>query len=596
MGTRSWFRRSGGDAAAETALATPHAYALYDEIARGGMATIRLARELGPEGDARVVAVKELHPQFAHDQDFAAMFRDEMRVSARVNHPNVVPILDLVSDLVSGGGQAMLVMEYVHGESVAQLQTLTRRPFPPAIAATIIVGVLHGLHAAHETKGADGESLRIIHRDVTPQNVVVGIDGRPRLLDFGVARATGRSQTTRAGQIKGKLSYVSPEQLQGRSLDRRVDIYSASVMLWEMLAGRRLFSSRDRQVLEHLILSGPVPPPSTINPMVTPALDQIVLRGLHRDPEQRFATALEVAAAIEELGGILSAAELGAWVEQTWGDGAKARARLVREIETNAAADPAAMVFPRAAAGGGVDGAEAKGSSATWSPPRSSENNVTVNFRRSRPPTPIDLPSPATRDRAEVDEPGQCQQTAAPDVRVPLVARSGLGALGVFGVFGVLGLLGVLGLGSVLIWTAVHPRVRPASLIVGGYGNGRVASGVVVMPVQPLLTMLGPAASGPRAADSDRAGPGPSASAGAGAGAGAGGVDRTAARRARTSHAAGTLPLGPGGVGRTGAPRRASQGQELRGAAHGWVAREGACSPPYSFDASGIKHFKPACL
>jgi len=579
MGTRSWFRRSGGDAAAETALAAPHAYALYGEIARGGMATIRLARELGPQGPARVVAVKELHPQFAHDEDFAAMFQDEMRVAARVKHPNVVPILDLVSDRV-GAGQAMLVMEYVHGESVAQLQSLNRGPFPPAIAATIIVGVLHGLHAAHETKGADGESLRIIHRDVTPQNVVVGIDGRPRLLDFGVARANGRSQTTRAGQIKGKLSYVSPEQLQGRSLDRRVDIYSASVMLWEMLAGRRLFSSRDRQFLEHLILNGPVAAPSTINPGVTAALDQIVMRGLHRDPEQRFATAHELAIAIEALGGILPRTELGAWVEQTWGEGAQARARLVRDIETSPAAEPGAMVFSRAAeaaeaAGGAVGGGEARGSSAPWSSPRSSENNVTVNFRRSRPPTASDLPSLATPHPAEPEQPGQ-----PPPGSTPVAARSGLAAA--------LALVGVVGLGTVLVWTAVHHRARPAP-VGGGFGDGRVAS-VVAAPVQPLLTMLGPPSPGPRATDPDRAGPGPSA--------GAGLVERAVARRARTNHATRAVSIGPAAVGRAGAPRRASQVPELRGrgAAEGWVARDEGCSPPYYFDAGGIKHFKPACL
>jgi serine/threonine-protein kinase len=575
MGTRSWFRRSGGDAAAETALATPHAYALYGEIARGGMATIRLARELGPQGPARVVAVKELHPQFAHDEDFAAMFRDEMRVAARVTHPNVVPILDVVSS----AGQSMLVMEYVHGESVAQLQSLDRRPFPPEIAATIIVGVLHGLHAAHETIGADGESLHIIHRDVTPQNVVVGIDGRPRLLDFGVARANGRTQTTRAGQIKGKLSYVSPEQLQGRSLDRRVDIYSASVMLWEMLAGRRLFSSRDRQVLEHLILSGPVESPSTINPAVTAALDQIVMRGLHRDPEQRFATAHELAVAIEDLGGILPPAELGAWVEQIWGDGEQARARLVRDIETNPAAEPAGMVFSRAATAtalGADGGGDSTGSSAPWSSPKSSENNITVNFRRSRPPAAIDLPSPVTQQQGLREQPGHEQ----PPRPAPLAARSGLAAA--------LALVGVVGLGSFLVWTAVHNRARSAPFG-GGSGDGRVAS-VVAMPVQPLLTMLGPPAARPRATHSDRAGPG------SGVGVGLGVVEREVARRARTNRAAGAAAIGPGGVGRAGAPRRPSQGQEIRGAAHGWVARDGACSPPYYFDADGIKHFKLACL
>ena len=187
-------------------------YELFEEIASGGMATVRLARWIGHNGFSRVVAVKQLYPQFARDSDFVAMFLDEARLSARVRHPNVVPILDIVSS----EGDLFLVMDYVHGESVSRLHKLARlrnETIPPEIACTILVAVMHGLHAAHEARTEHGEPLQIIHRDVTPQNVLVGVDGCPRILDFGVAQAAGRLQTTRDGQLKGKLCYMAPEQL-----------------------------------------------------------------------------------------------------------------------------------------------------------------------------------------------------------------------------------------------------------------------------------------------------------------------------------------------------------------------------------------------
>ena len=311
------------------ALETRHAYALYGEIARGGMATIRLGRQNGPHGLSRIVAVKELLAQYAHDEGFLEMFRDEVQVASRVNHPNVVPILDIVSVR----GQSMLVMEYVHGASIAELGKLVRKPFPVDVAATIIVGVLHGLHAAHETRSQNGRALRIIHRDVTPQNVVVGVDGSPRILDFGIARANGRRQTTRFGQIKGKLAYVSPEQLQGQDFDRRVDIYSTSVMLWEMLTGRSLFRSKNRQLLTEMILRKTVENPSVYNPAVPAALDEIVMRGLNRQPSLRFPTAHDMAVSIETRVGTVSASYLGEWVVQSWGASAEARARELRAIE-----------------------------------------------------------------------------------------------------------------------------------------------------------------------------------------------------------------------------------------------------------------------
>ena len=194
-------------------------YALYAEIAAGGMATVHFGRLLGPVGFSRTVAIKRLHPQFAKDPEFVSMFLDEARLAARIRHPNVVPTLDVVAT----DGELFLVMDYVPGESIARLSRVLRErqeTLPIRILSATIAGVLHGLHATHEAKDERGHPLGIVHRDVSPQNVLVGTDGVPRVLDFGVAKAAGRVQTTREGQIKGKLSYMPPEQL-GAAVSRQ---------------------------------------------------------------------------------------------------------------------------------------------------------------------------------------------------------------------------------------------------------------------------------------------------------------------------------------------------------------------------------------
>src|ERR1700722_14969633 len=218
-------------------------YALYAEIASGGMATVHLGRLMGTGGFSRTVAIKRLLPQLARDPDFVAMFMDEARVAARIRHPNVVPTLDVLA----ADGQLLLVMEYVHGESLGRLlRTLRaeRKRVPPAIASAILCGALHGLTAAPEAKSSgEGEPLGIVHRDVSPQNVLVGVDGVARVLDFGIAKAAGRTQTTREGNVKGKFAYMAPEQMNGEAVGRATDVYAAAVCLWETLTGERLFDA-----------------------------------------------------------------------------------------------------------------------------------------------------------------------------------------------------------------------------------------------------------------------------------------------------------------------------------------------------------------
>ena len=238
-------------------------YALYGEIASGGMATVHLGRLLGPAGFSRTVAIKKLHPQFAKDPDFSLMFVDEARLVARIRHPNVVPTIDVVSD----DGSLLLVMEYVAGESLARLLRAARRAtgrVPQPVALAIVSGILHGLHAAHEATNDAGEPLHLVHRDVSPQNVLVAADGVARVLDFGVAKAAGRMVATREGTIKGKMAYMAPEQLRAEAIDRRADIYSASVVLWETLTTHRLFEAEGEVGVFGKVLAGASTPPSAV--------------------------------------------------------------------------------------------------------------------------------------------------------------------------------------------------------------------------------------------------------------------------------------------------------------------------------------------
>ncbi len=309
-------------------------YALYGEIAAGGMATVHAGRLLGPVGFSRTVAIKRLHPQFAKDPEFVSMFLDEARVAARIQHPNVVSTLDVVAL----EGELFLVMEYVEGESLARVLRVLRhekRPMPPKIAGTIVCNMLYGLHAAHEAKSERDEPLGIVHRDVSPQNVLVGVDGAARVLDFGVAKAAGRIQTTREGQVKGKIAYMPPEQLAGEKVDRRLDVYAASVVLWEMLASRRLFDGDNDGAVLQQVLTGVITPPSHIVEGLPAGVDEIVLKGLARNPNHRFQTAREMAVELEDVLGGEPPRKVAAFIQECAGDSIAKRAARIKLIESN---------------------------------------------------------------------------------------------------------------------------------------------------------------------------------------------------------------------------------------------------------------------
>ena len=309
-------------------------YFLFREIAAGGMASIHLARLLGPVGFGRTVAIKRLHPQYAKERDFVGMFVNEARIVTSIRHPNVVPVLDVVAI----PGHLFLVMEYIHGEALHRLIATSferQSPIPPGIVSAIGIHMLEGLHAAHEARGPGGTPLDVVHRDVSPQNVLVGADGLARVLDFGIAKATTQLHETTTGSAKGKLKYMAPEQVNGHPVDRRVDVWAASVVLWELLTLHRLFKGDNDGLVVRRILDMKIPPPSAINGSPA-ALDPVVLKGLARPVGERFADARSMALALEAACPPASAREVSQWLEALAGPTLREREKLLQELEETA--------------------------------------------------------------------------------------------------------------------------------------------------------------------------------------------------------------------------------------------------------------------
>jgi serine/threonine-protein kinase len=274
-------------------------YEILAELASGGMGTVYLARQHGALGFRRTVAIKSMHPQLAKDDEFRSMFLDEAHLTAKIRHPNVVSMLDVVY----AANKLLLVMEFVDGVALSTLldrAIMAGERIPATVAVAIAIDALNGLHAAHELAD-EGRSLAVVHRDVSPANLLVGGDGVTRVLDFGIAKANDRRSQTRTGEVKGKLAYMSPEQLHGQEVDRRTDVYATAVVLWEALAGRPLFHAPNQGALSLKVSEGSVDPVSLYAAEEIPeALDQALLKALARDPAERFATAEEMALALAD--------------------------------------------------------------------------------------------------------------------------------------------------------------------------------------------------------------------------------------------------------------------------------------------------------
>ena len=282
-------------------------YEILRELERGGMGRVLLARRLGAHGFERLVAIKTIAGD-SREQRLVSMFLDEAKLMARLHHAAIAQVFDLVEH----EGELCLVMEYVSGISFSKLAE--RRP-PLRVCVEAMALALRGLHAAHELRDEQGELLGVVHRDVSPQNLMLSFDGRVKILDFGIAWMRGRSAPlTELGTIKGKPAYMAPEQLAGEAVDRRTDIYSAAVVLHELITGKRLFMDSSPFAVAHAIASGRIDPPSASIADLPRELDLVVMRGLARDARERFPTAEAMAQALEGLA--LDGESLDAWTRR----------------------------------------------------------------------------------------------------------------------------------------------------------------------------------------------------------------------------------------------------------------------------------------
>jgi len=275
-------------------------YEVIRQIAIGGMAELYLARTAALEGFERLVCVKRILPQYAHNPSFVAMFLNEAKLAAALHHPNIAQVYDIGQD----GGEPFFAMEYVHGDDLGRVTVTAREngvPISLDCALTLVAGLCAGLHHAHEKATPDGRPLGVVHRDVSPTNVLVSYDGAIKLVDFGIARVTGQPSSTSTGGIKGKISYMSPEQCRGNvPLDRRSDVFSVGTILYELTTGQLPFNSETEYGLLDQIVNRDAEPPSRRVPNYPLGLEAIVMRALSRNVDRRFFTALELQNQLED--------------------------------------------------------------------------------------------------------------------------------------------------------------------------------------------------------------------------------------------------------------------------------------------------------
>src|SRR5262245_2761838 len=307
-------------------------YRIVFPLGQGGTADVFLAVAEGPSGFQKLVVVKVLRKSLASDADFRQMFLSEARLAARLHHPNVVQ----TNEVIEVDGAPVLVVEYLDGQPLSQVIVRGKQGgFTLAMQLRVLVDALAGLHAAHELADFDGTPLGVVHRDVSPHNLFVTLEGHAKVLDFGIAKLERSLVETEVGTVKGKLRYMAPEHLAGDKLDRRADVYAAGVILWEAVTGERMWKTASEQEIRARVLAGDLPMPESIRTDVPAPLARICRRALSRSPADRHATAQQLAdeleAAMGELGLAATHKEIGASVARLFAD---VRAETKRAIET----------------------------------------------------------------------------------------------------------------------------------------------------------------------------------------------------------------------------------------------------------------------
>ncbi len=340
-------KSGAAESAATTETGRLGRYQLLQKLASGGMASVYLARAAGAAGFEKVIALKRIHPHLAGEKSFVDMFLDEARIASRIDHANVCSVFDFGE----ADGTYYIAMEFLAGEPLSQIAKHMARsteqlksPQRPYILARLVADACEGLHAAHELRGRDGELLNVVHRDISPQNLFVTYGGVVKVVDFGIASAGDRLHHTQGSEVKGKFSYMAPEQARGTrgaKLDRRADVFALGIVLWELLALKRLFRRDTPAETLLALINDPIPTPSSQRPGLPPDLDAITMKALARNPDDRYPTARELgrdlARAIGKAGEVLGAVDLADWLDAL-APGARELSR--RQIEGALQGDP----------------------------------------------------------------------------------------------------------------------------------------------------------------------------------------------------------------------------------------------------------------
>jgi serine/threonine-protein kinase len=419
-------------------------YQVLSQLAAGGMAGVYVARALAVAGFERLVALKVLHPHLAHEEEFISMFLDEARLAARIHHPNVVATLD-ISDTEGDG--YFLVMDYIEGHHFGALLQQAAKDgvrVPPPIVLRVVLDALAGLGAAHDLVDEQGAPLKLVHRDVSPHNIMVGTDGIGRLTDFGVAKAEVRLTSTREGQFKGKLAYMAPEHASTGVTDQRSDLFAMGIILWEGLTGRRLFRGDTNAATLNKILLDPIQLPSEARPELEP-FDAVCMRALERNADLRFQSADEFAQALEAvapaLGGIATARQVGEMVRKLAGEKiSRDKARIheaIRGLASSEAPLSASIPAPRNASEPSMPSMPSRSRSmpvGSWADAQTATATATAGASLPGIPLPGELgPPPGGPDAGQPRVAGEQPARKSPMIVIGAVAAAllVLGALGV---------------------------------------------------------------------------------------------------------------------------------------------------------------------
>ncbi len=466
-------------------------YEVIAQIAKGGMGTVYLARREGAGGFERLSAIKVLHEHLAEDDTFVTMLLDEARTAAHIHHPNAIGIDDVAESTVGH----YLVMGYVDGFNLAQIVT------EPSLGETdririctrLIVDAANGLHAAHTAKSPKGEKLGIVHRDVSPQNVLVGTDGMGRIVDFGIALAASRVLASRPGTLKGKPQYMAPEQARGEPCDARTDVFALGVVLWETLTLERLFYGEMDVAILVQVMDCIVPDPRERNPRAPAALADVAMKALAKRPDDRYASARELAAAIERVGAasVASTAEVQDTIARVFGDEIALKAEAVRRHldSSTLAAEPLQKgqlaLIPRLLPKRLVP---KRAELATRASGRSVEASSGVRARSGELDVPLAI-APTIATPAPSSSPKVVVEATTPAPRPPAAPGGGLGRSGI-----VLGALGILLLVAALgVWMTGLRASAPAPLASGAPApDARGAAGDVVTAPAPAASAPAP--------------------------------------------------------------------------------------------------------